>query len=83
MQVVTISLELNFMRSRMAYLIVLYKIFFDRLSMVLAFVRDLFVIRDEFSDLDVGTVRRVHLSASRKVQGDNEWTLKKVLWYYF
>ena len=66
-------------------MIVLYKIFFDRLSVafvVVVFVRNLFVIKDEFSDLDVGTVRRVHLSARRKIQGNNVWTLKKVLWYY-
>ena len=41
------------------------------------------MIKAEFSDLDVGTVRRVHLSASRKVQGNSVWTLKKVLWCYF
>ena len=70
----------------MTYLNFLNKIFLARLSIffvVVVFVRDLFVIKDEFSDLDVGTVRRVHLSASRKIQGNNEWTLKKVLSYYF
>ena len=40
------------------------------------------MIKAEFSDLDVGTVRRVHLSARRKVEGNNVWTLKKVLWCY-
>ena len=66
----------------MTHMIVIYKALFDRLSIgfvVDVFVRDLFVIKKEFSDLDVGTVRRVHLSASRKIQGDREWTLKKVL----
>ena len=65
----------------MTHLIVIYKAFFDRLSIffVVVFVRDLFVIKDEFSDLDVGTVRRVHLSASRKIQGNSDWTLKKVI----
>ena len=65
----------------MTHLIVIYLAFFDRLSIffVVVFVRDLFVIKDEFSDLDVGTVRRVHLSASRKIQGNSDWTLKKVI----
>lgn len=72
----------NFRRLKITHLIVIYKALFDRLSIVFVvfvFVRNLFVIKKEFSDLDVGTVSRVHLSASRKIQGNNEWTLKKVL----
>lgn len=66
----------------MTHFIVIYIALFGRLSIVFVvviFVRGLFVIKTEFSDLDVGTVRRVHLSASRKIQGNSEWTLKKVL----
>jgi len=70
----------------MTHLIVIYKALFDQfliVFVVVVFVRDLFVIKAEFSDLDVGTVRRVHLSASRKTQGNSVWSLKKVLGYYF
>ena len=66
----------------MTHLIVINKAFLDRLSIVfvvVVFIRNLFVIKDEFSDLDVGTVKRVHLSARRKIQGNSEWTLKKVI----
>ena len=48
--------------------------------LIIIFVRTLRVIKADFFDLDVGSVRRVILMPSRKVQAqDRGWTLKKVL----
>ena len=48
--------------------------------LIIIFVRTLRVIKADFFDLDVGSVRTVILMPSRKVEAqDRGWTLKKVL----
>ena len=41
--------------------------------------RNLLVIKAEFSDIDVGTMKTVEVLPRRKIQGNRGWTLKKVL----
>ena len=48
--------------------------------LIIIFVRTLHVIKADFLDLDVGSVRTVILMPRRKVEAqDRGWTLKKVL----
>ncbi|XP_078352609.1 uncharacterized protein LOC144637420 [Oculina patagonica] len=39
---------------------------------------NLLVIKSEFFDSDVGTIRRVQISPDRKIQGDRGWRLKEI-----
>ena len=51
------------------------------LSVVDWFVlRNLLVIKAEFSDIDVGTMKTVEILPDRKVNGNRGWTLKQVLY---
>ena len=41
--------------------------------------RDLYVIKAEFYDFDVGSMTMIEIKPDRKIQGDSGWTLKQVL----
>ena len=43
-------------------------------------LRNLLVIKAEFSDIDVGTMKTVEILPDRKIQGNRGWTLKQVLY---
>ena len=43
-------------------------------------LRNLLVIKAEFSDIDVGAIKTVEILPDRKIQGDRGWTLKQVLY---
>ena len=43
-------------------------------------LRNLLVIKAEFSDIDVGTMETVEVLPDRKIQGNRGWTLKQVLY---
>ena len=43
-------------------------------------LRNLLVIKAEFSDIDVGAMKTVEIKPNRKIEGDRGWTLKQVLY---